>query len=91
MIIKATKRITDTSNSKIINDRERYAKRSRAKGISIRGKILLKIRNTSYIIAVRGITNRVLKLKLKPELLKLQIKVQKRLTQHHNLEVIVSI
>ena len=59
--------------------------------MSIRGKIFLKIRNTSHVIAVRGITNRVLELKLKLKPLRLQIKVWERLTQHHNLEVIVSI
>jgi hypothetical protein len=59
--------------------------------MSIRGKTLLKIRNTSYIITVRGLTNRALDLKPKPEPLKLQIKVQERLTQHYNLKVIISI
>ena len=39
--------------------------------MSIRGKALLKIRNTSYTIAVKGLTNRELELKLKPELLRL--------------------
>ena len=39
--------------------------------MSIRGKALLKIRNTFYTIVVRGLTNRVLELKLKPELLRL--------------------
>ena len=73
--MKAIKRITDISNSKIINNGERYIKRSKAKGVSIRGKTLLKIKNASHIIAVRGITNRVLKPKLKSELLRLQIKV----------------
>ena len=71
MIIKAIKRITDISNSKIINNRKRYAKRFKVKGIFIRGKIFLKIKNTSHIIIVRGITNKVLKLKLKLKLLKL--------------------
>ena len=69
--MKATKRITDTSDSEIISDRKRHIKRFKAKGVSIRGKMLLKIRNASYIIAVRGITNRVLEPKLKPELLRL--------------------
>jgi hypothetical protein len=41
----------------------------------IRGKTLLKIRNASHIIIVRGLTNRVLDLKPKLELLRLQIKV----------------
>ena len=39
--------------------------------MSIRGKTLLKIRNISYTIVVRGLTNRALELKLKPELLRL--------------------
>jgi len=39
--------------------------------VSIRGKALLKIRNASYAIAVRGLTNRALELKLKPEPLRL--------------------
>jgi hypothetical protein len=56
LIIEAIKKIIDISNSEIISDRERYAERSRAKGVSIRGKALLKIRNTSYTIAVRGVT-----------------------------------
>ena len=43
--------------------------------MSIRGKALLKIRNASYIIAVKSLTNRALKLKPKPEPLKFQIKV----------------
>ena len=59
--------------------------------MSIRGKALLKIRNAFYAIVVRGLTNRVLELKLKPEPLRLQIKVQKRLTRRYNLEVIISI
>ena len=67
MIIKAIKRIIDTSDSKIISDRERHTKRSKIKDISIREKTLLKIRNASYIIAVRGFTNRVPKLKPKLE------------------------
>ena len=54
-----------------MSDRERYIERSRVKGVSIRGKTLLKIRNTSYTIVVRGLTNRVLELKLKLELLRL--------------------
>ena len=45
--MKAIKRITDISNSKIINNGERYAKRFKVKGVSIRGKTLLKIKNTS--------------------------------------------
>ena len=69
--MKATKRITNTSDSETISNGERYIKRFRAKGVSIRGKMLLKMRNASYIIAVRGITNRVLEPKLKPELLRL--------------------
>jgi hypothetical protein len=63
------------SNSEIISNGERYTKRSRAKGIFIRGKTLLKMRNAFYIIAVRGLINKVLDLKPKPELLRLQIKV----------------
>ena len=39
--------------------------------MSIRGKVLLKIRNTFYTIAVRGLTNRALELKPKPEPLRL--------------------
>ena len=56
------------SDSKIINNGERHAEIFRVKDISIRGKTLLKIRNASHIIAVRGLTNRVLELKpkLKP-------------------------
>ena len=73
--MKAIKRIIDASNSEIINDGEIYAKRSRAKGVFIRGKTLLKIRNASYTIVVKGFINRALKLKLKLEPLKLQIKV----------------
>ena len=73
--MKATKRITDMSDSKTINNKERHIKRFRTKGISIKKKILLKIKNTSHIIAVRGITNRVPEPKPKPELLRLQIKV----------------
>ena len=71
MIIKAIKRIIDISDSEIISDGERYAKRSRVKGVSIRGKTLLKIRNASHAIVVRGLTNRVLELKLKLEPLRL--------------------
>jgi uncharacterized protein (DUF2252 family) len=71
LIIKAIKRIIDTSDSEIMSDGERYIKRSRAKGVSIRGKTLLKIRNASHIIAVRGLTNRVLDLKPKPKPLRL--------------------
>ena len=89
--MKATKRITNTSDSKTISNKKRHTKRFRAKGVSIRRKTLLKIRNASHIIAVRGITNRVLEPKPKLELLRLQIKIQERLTRHHNLEVIVSI
>jgi hypothetical protein len=43
--------------------------------VFIRGKTLLKIRNASYIIVIRGFINRVLDLKLKLEPLRLQIKV----------------
>ena len=67
MIIKATKRIINISNSKIISNRKRYVKKSKAKDMSIREKTLLKIKNASHIIAVRGLTNRVLELKLKPK------------------------
>ena len=56
MIIKAIKKIINTSNSETISDRERHAERSRPKGVSIRGKALLKIRNASYTIAVRDLT-----------------------------------
>ena len=56
MIIKAIKKIINTSNSKIISDGERYIERSRLKGVSIRGKALLKIRNASHTIVVRGLT-----------------------------------
>ena len=68
MIIKVIKRIINISDSKTINNKERYAKRFKAKDVFIRGKTLLKIRNASHIIAVKGLTNRVLKLKpkLKP-------------------------
>jgi hypothetical protein len=59
--------------------------------VSIKEKTLLKIRNASYIIVIRGLINRALDLKPKPEPLKLQIKVQERLTQHYNLKVIISI
>ena len=89
--MKATKRITDTSDSETMSDGERHAKRSRAKGVSIGGKTLPKMRNASHVMAVRGITNRVPEPKPKPEPLRLQIKVRERLTRHHNLEVIVSI
>jgi hypothetical protein len=78
--MKAIKRITDTSNSEIINDREGYVGRSKAKGVFIREKTLLKMRNASHIIVVRGLINRALELKLKPEPLRLQIKVWERLT-----------
>ena len=71
MIIKATKRIIDMSDSEIISDRERHAERSKVKDVFIRGKTLLKMRNASYVIAVRGLTNRVLELKLKLKLLRL--------------------
>ena len=69
--MKATKRIIDMNNSKTISDRERHAKRSRAKGMSIGGKVLPKMRNASHAMAVRGLTNRALKSKPKPELLRL--------------------
>ena len=59
--------------------------------MSIRGKTLLKIRNAFYTIVVRGLINRALELKPKPELLRLQIKVRERLTRCYNLEVIISI
>ena len=58
--MKAIKRIINTSDSEIISDGERHIKRFKVKGVSIGGKILLKIRNTSYAITVRGLTNRVL-------------------------------
>ena len=54
-----------------MSDKEKYAKRFRAKGVSIRGKTLLKIRNASYTIVVKGLTNRAPELKLKLELLRL--------------------
>ena len=57
----------------------------------IRGKALSKIRNASHVIVVRGLINRATELKLKLELLRLQIKVRERLTQRYNLEVTVSI
>ena len=57
----------------------------------IRGKVLLKIRNAFYAIVVRRLTNRALKLKPKLELLRLQIRVQERLTRRYNLKVIISI
>ena len=69
--MKAIKRIIDTSDSEIISNGERYTKRSRAKDMSIRGKTLLKMRNTSHVIAVRSLINRVLEPKLKLELLRL--------------------
>jgi hypothetical protein len=56
LIIKAIKKLINISNSEIISDRERYIERSRLKGVSIRGKALLKIRNASYTIVVRGLT-----------------------------------
>ena len=71
MIIRAIKKIINTSNSKIISNGERYKERSRVKGVSIRGKALLKIRNASYTTVVRGLINRVLELKLKLELIRL--------------------
>jgi len=74
-----------------MSDGERYAERSRVKGVSIRGKALLKIRNASYTMAVRGLINRAIELKPKPEPPRLQIKVRKRLTRRYNLEVTVSI
>ena len=49
------------SNNKIISNGERYAKISKAKGVFIKGKTFLKIKNASYAITVRGLTNRVLK------------------------------
>ena len=69
--MKAIKKIINTSNSKTISDKKRYAKRFKVKDVSIREKTLLKMRNASYIIAVRGLTNRVLEPKPKPEPLKL--------------------
>ena len=71
MIIKATKKIINISDSEIISDGKRHAEIFRVKDMSIRGKTLLKIKNTSHIIAVRGLTNRVPELKLKLKLLKL--------------------
>ena len=56
MIIKAIKRIINISNSEIISNGKRYAERSRPKDVSIRGKALLKIRNTFYTIVVRDLT-----------------------------------
>jgi len=75
LIIKVIERIININNSEIISDGERYAERSRAKGIFIKGKALLKIRNASYTIVVKGLINRTLELKLKLELPGLQIKV----------------
>lgn len=69
--MKAIKKITNISNSKTISNRDRHIKRFKVKGMSIRGKTLLKIKNASYIITVRGITNRVLEPKLKLKLLRL--------------------
>ena len=69
--MKAIKRIIDTSDSEIISDGERHVEIFRAKDMSIRGKMFLKMRNASYIIAVRGLINKVLELKPKPELLRL--------------------
>ena len=74
-----------------MSDGERYIERSRAKGVSIRGKVLLKMRNASHAIVVRRLTNRALELKPKLEPPRLQIKVRERLTRRHNLEVIISI
>ena len=70
MIIKAIKKIINISDSKTISDGERYAKRSRVKDVSIGGKALLKIRNASYTMVVRSLTNRAPELKLKLELLR---------------------
>ena len=83
--MKAVNRIIDISNNKTISDGERHAARSRAKGMSIGGKAFQKIKNASYAIVVRGLINKVLELKLKLELLRLQIKVWERLTRHHIL------
>ena len=85
--MKATKRIINTSDSNTISDRERHAKRSKAKGVSIGGKTLPKMRNAFHAMAVKGLTNRAPKPKPKPEPLRLKIKVQEKLTRHHNLEV----
>jgi len=54
--MEAIKKTINISDSEIISNRERYVERSRAKGMSIRGKALLKIRNASYTIVVRGVT-----------------------------------
>jgi len=54
--MEAIKKTINISNSEIISDGERYIERSRVKGVSIRGKALLKIRNASHTIAVRGVT-----------------------------------
>jgi len=75
LIIKAIKKIINISDSKTISDGERYAKRSRVKDVSIGGKALLKIRNVSYVIVIKSLTNRALELKLKLEPLRFQIKV----------------
>jgi len=56
LIIEAIKKIINISDSETISDGERYIERSRVKGVSIRGKALLKIRNASYTIVVRGVT-----------------------------------
>jgi hypothetical protein len=56
LIIEAIKKTINISNSEIISNGERYIERSRAKGVSIGGKALLKIRNASYTIVVRGVT-----------------------------------
>jgi hypothetical protein len=89
--MKAIKKITNISDSKTISNGEGYTGRSKVKGVSIRGKMLLKMRNASHVIVIRGLTNRALELKPKLELLRLQIKVWERLTQCYNLKVIVSI
>jgi hypothetical protein len=73
--MKAIKKIIDISNSETMSNKKRYAKRFKARGVFIREKTLLKIRNASHVITVRGLINRALDLKLKLELLRLQIKV----------------
>jgi hypothetical protein len=73
--MKAIKRITNTSDSETMSDREGYTGRFKAKGVFIREKTLLKIRNASHVIIVRGLTNRALELKPKLKPLRLQIKV----------------
>jgi len=73
--MKAIKKIIDISDSEIISDGERYIERSRVKGVSIRGKALLKIKNVFYTMVVRSLTNRALELKPKLEPLRFQIKV----------------